>query len=297
MENWINSVKYHINRSKIPFIIIGAIVVMTIGGFLLWGLPSAYGINHASAAAAAEPAVPNRTAGANSHSRAQTSSRLSEIQANLSLKVSHVQSMTQDMTKFTNQEKGYVANIQFTQSSHAQNQAYMTLRIPQSLLPRTLTHFESLGKLINFSQTGVDVTRQYQNLTMQKATLTVEMTGYQTLFKKAGSMKDMLEIQRALTQVQAQLQQTDQNTAQLMHNVNYASLNITLVPALIPPRPSSHGFIGALATSLKMMQHVGYFSLLVLGWATPWLIVLALVGWGARSFKRVWGERRAAKSP
>ena len=196
------------------------------------------------------------------------------------------------MTQFANQQKGYVANMQSTQLPHSQHQVTMSLRIPENALPATLSHFESLGKLVNFSQSGVDVTRQYQNLASQKATLNDELTAYQALFKKAGSMKDMLEIQQALSQVQAKLQQTAQSTAQLKHNVHYAVLNITLFPVALPSRPSPHGFADALVLSLKAMRHIGYLSLLALGFIAPWFVLLAFAVGIARSLKSLWKRAR-----
>lgn len=287
-------------RLKNRWIVVFAILLLSVGSGMWWtnrGTPEV--VQSAASSAAASPQFAPAT-----HSQATTSqtptsksnARLTEVNANLTLKVSHVLRTLHTITQMVSLQHGYVTQTQLSSMPHSSDQVRMTFRIPQTIVSPFIMHLESLGHTVTFSQSGVDVTRQYNDLTLQTATLTDEVRAYQQLFKKATSMKSMLQIQQALTQVQAQLQTANQQKAILTHNVQFASVQLTLVPQPILSGARAHpGFLNAASSSLQAMRYVAFGFVVVLGWIAPWIFVFLVIGITARYLLRIWTARHITK--
>ncbi len=245
-----------------------------------------------SAAASPQSASPT-------HSSVQTSpnARLTEVSATLTLEAIRVMPVEHTITQEISHEHGYITQLHVFSVPHSQDHVAMSFRIPETIVSPFTAHLESLGHTVSFSRTGVDVTRQYNTLNLQTVTLTDEVNAYRQLFRKATNMKDMLQIQQALTKVETQLQATTQQKTLLTHNVQYASVQLTLIPhTSAPPHPTRYGFLKAMALSLRQMGRLANLTVMVLGWITPWLLFLLIAGLAGRYLRRFWAAHQTTKS-
>lgn len=207
-----------------------------------------------------------------------TSGRMVQKQAALTMEVAHVQATGARIAERVEHLHGFVANTQMVSSGlgGARHSIAMTIRVPQNNFSHVIPQLQGMGTQKAFSQHGIDVTRRYQSLRLQKTTLQDEVLADQRLFRKATSMKTMLQIQQALAIVQAHLQSVQQQQSSLTRSVNLSTISLTLLP-VSPALQRVQGFGLAFGDSWNAMTHVGATLVVGAGWCAPWIILLALV--------------------
>ncbi|MGC8486867.1 MAG: DUF4349 domain-containing protein, partial [Clostridia bacterium] len=95
----------------------------------------------------------------------------------------------------------------------------LTLRVPEKSFGEFLDSMAGLGRVTSESQSGNDVTSQVNDLNVQIGAQKAEIAAYEALFQKATSMSDLIEIQQALTQAEANLLNLEQQAAGLHQEV------------------------------------------------------------------------------
>ncbi|MCL6446303.1 MAG: DUF4349 domain-containing protein, partial [Alicyclobacillus sp.] len=151
-------------------------------------------------------------------------------------------------------------------SSGSQTTIDMTVRIPEADFDAFLSRSRGLGKVTRFSQTGQDVTQQYTGLQEQLMELNSEAAAYTRLFQKATSMKDMITIQRALSQVDAQITNLEAQAHNLQRSVQLATIHLTLSTPPTPVRANTLGVISALQKSLRILGDSAMALVAMVAW-------------------------------
>ncbi|MDA8193587.1 MAG: DUF4349 domain-containing protein [Thermaerobacter sp.] len=152
----------------------------------------------------------------------------------------------------------------------------IVIRVPATRFAAALDQIRKLGPVSQFSQSGQDVTQQHNNIAQELQQLNAERTAYVQLFSRATSMRDMLQIQAALSQVNSQIAFWTQQGQQLNGQVSYATItvNLTTAPLSVPSRNLGAALVGSLAT----MRRVGLAVLAGLVWIGPWVLLGAIFG-------------------
>ena len=205
------------------------------------------------------------------------SGRLVIKTANIDLSSAHLSDTANAITQITSATGGYVQSIQSSTPSQGQDFESMTVRVPESQFQGVIIKIHSLGTVRSFTQSGQDVTSNHNNLQAQISELQSEAKAYTELFGKAAKMSDMLQIQQALSQVNSQVSNLNQQLHQLDGSVQYATINVSLYPSatVIPKTPQP--FWMAAVNSFHFMMRVGFDLLSALAWLLPWVVPVGVI--------------------
>ncbi|MCY0876979.1 MAG: DUF4349 domain-containing protein [Firmicutes bacterium] len=239
---------------------------------------AAFGAIHAAAQGSMQMAAGNATSTVTSPAPRQAifaaSGRLVEQSASLDLRVQSVPAIRQRLENIIDRDGGFVSSS--NQYGLGKNlQVQMTLRVPEAHFASFMRQSQALGTVLNFSQSGQNVTQAYNDNAQQLATLHSELTAYTRLFAKAQSMKDILTIQQAIIQVQSQLADLTGQQQGLLRAVALATVSVTLTPSAFSntaPQP----VITAWNQLLASLGQSGLSLLTLVAWAVPWAILFVI---------------------
>lgn len=271
----------------------GALLLVGVG--LLGG-----GANHGAAAVVAGSApaamlgpkvTPANVAGTPPVARQPAASGRQVIeQGSVTLEVTHVAHAVAVLTAKTVAAGGYVAASSMN-GSGSSAMGNLTLRVPATVFRSFLSGVGRIGHVVGETQSGTDVTGEVNNLAVEIGATRSEIAGYERLYQKASSMSDLLQIEQALTQAEANLLNLEQQAAGIHQAVRLATItvSITPVPVVVASRGVQVGavFRGSLATMLS----VGRLLLAGVVWVAPWAVLAVAVA----AVVRWWRRRRPAR--
>ncbi len=177
---------------------------------------------------------------------------------------------------------GFVASSAMHSGRHPT--ASVTVRIPDARAAGAVTAIGTFGRATSTSLTGQDVTGQVVDLAARITNLDSEEKAVRALLAKAGTVRNILNVQGQLFDLQGQIEELTAQRNSLDNRVQYATVraNLTTVtpppPAATPPRSTLARF-WHLAASHTVATVRGI--VLAVGWAAPILIVTAIAaaGW------------------
>jgi hypothetical protein len=172
--------------------------------------------------------------------------------------------------------------------------ASLTVRVPAERTTSAVDAIGGLGTVQDVEMSSTDVTSRGQDLDARISALTTSAERLTELLAAAGSTADLLEVERELSQRQAELDSLTAQRDALSDEVAMSTLHIQIsAPAaqIMAPRG---GFTGGLATGWNALAATVETVVLVLGVLLPWL-ALAAVGYVA--FRLVRRRGRADAPP
>jgi Domain of unknown function (DUF4349) len=143
------------------------------------------------------------------------------------------------------------------------------------------------GQLQSFTETVQDATNDYVDTQSRLKNLRVEQQRVQTLLGQAQTLNDTLTIEQKLTDVEGQIESTEEHLSQLTNQVTFYTVAISLQPTATtppPPPPVQTGwsagqvFHDAFSASLALAQGLANFLIWLLAFSF-YLIPLALILW------------------
>ncbi len=239
------------------------------------GASQIQGSNHASALSSGAAAVATST---------PSTARMIIEQASLSLVTPNVHAATDKVEQMTADDGGFVQSLTESSAENSVPTLNLTIRIPETDFKSFLSNTQGIGTVKNFSQTGQDVTEQYQNLQDNLTELENESQAYTRLYKKAQSMQDMLQIQKSLSQVNSQIADLQSQEHNLSRSVRLATVNLTLTAngtTTAIGSPITH----ALLQSLSAVKSSALALVTFAAWVLPWGVI-ALIVWGVIRLRR-----------
>ncbi len=206
-------------------------------------------------------------------------------QANLDVTLPDV---TKAEAKLSGRAVGYGGFVESTAQSTGAGNApvvMMTLRVPQADFSAFVQFARSLGVVTSFSQSGQDVTQQYSSLTGRTAELQSERAAYTRLYGKAQSMRDMLQIQQALAQVNSQIAALSAQMHSVRRSVELSTVFLTLSTSTFSST-ASPPVVTAWDQMVATLGSSALSLLTMVAWTVPWLAVFFLVVLIARALIR-----------
>lgn len=171
--------------------------------------------------------------------------------------------------------------------------ARLTVRIPAADLDAFLTDLEQVGEVGEVSQTSEDVTQAAQDLDARIEALETSTDRLLEIMAEAGDTTDLIAIEEALSQRQAELESLRSQRTYLSDQVAMSTVHISLTAEHDPVIEAS-GFTGGLQTGWHALITFVSALLSMSGMLLPWLVVLgipaAVIVWGVR-------RRRGNKPP
>jgi hypothetical protein len=104
----------------------------------------------------------------------------------------------------------------------------LTLRVPAAKLEEILSALEPLGQVEGKNISGQDVTEEYYDTTARKANLEKQEQRLLELYNKAGTVKDILEIENELTRVRGEIESLQARLNVLDNLISLATITVEL---------------------------------------------------------------------
>ena len=171
--------------------------------------------------------------------------------------------------------------------------AFLWVRIPVDQLEATLEAIEALGTVESQTISNQDVTLQVVDLDARIAVLEQSIERLRALLDDAETTADIVEIETALSERQAELDSLNSQRNYLSDQVQFASIGITLRTPEVAPEREPDGFVDGIVAGWQGMLAFFAGSIVFFGVIVPWLgllgfiaVVIAVVVWVRRKASR-----------
>jgi len=171
--------------------------------------------------------------------------------------------------------------------------AQLTLRLPSKTLSTTLEKIKKLGDVRTVDITTSDVTDQTRDLDARIDALAASIARLQGFMKSAKTVSDLITLETSITERQGNLEAMQGEQRSLEDQVALSTIELYLGSEADAPVETPSTFWSGLITGWE--SFVAFISavLVTLGVLLPWLVFLALIGFGVLFFLR----RRARRAP
>jgi|GEM_PF-5094637 len=210
--------------------------------------------------------------------------------ADLTIEVESIPLSVSKITKIVDEVGGYISHS--TLSGEEQSQvADLTVRIPREHFQECLDRVSLIGKVKNKEVNAEDITEEYIDLEARLHNKKVEEARLLKILDKAFKVRDILEIENELSRVRGEIEQFEARKRLLSNQVEYSSINITLVPTIKISAPERFWDLGpTVAAAIKMLLTIIKVLIKIVIWLfflLPfWCIPLLLIWYLWRKFKR-----------
>lgn len=194
-------------------------------------------------------------------------------------------------------------------SENALRSASFSLRIPQEKLVQFKSSAGSIGNILNFSSSSENIGEQYYDTEARLKSLRAQQDRLLALMQKSGSLADVVALEKALADVNYQIEQLTGTLRQYDSLISYSTvsvqLNEVIKPTKVEKEPATLG--GRIArqflNSLRALGNFGESLLVFLLGGAPILLLLAAVAaggvWLCRFHRkhRLAGVKKSAPAP
>ena len=153
--------------------------------------------------------------------------------------------------------------------------AYLWVRIPVDALDDTLASIEALGVLESKSLNNSDVTLQVVDLDARIGVLESSIEKLRALQDQAATTAELIEIETALSDRQAELDSLNSQRNYLTDQVQYASIGVQLSSPDVAPEREPGGFLDGIISGWNAMIAFFAGTIVFFGFIVPWVGLLA----------------------
>ena len=182
-----------------------------------------------------------------------------------------------------------------TATDDAPGSAQLTLRIPSAKLTQALDELKSLGVARDTSINAVDVTAESTDLDARITSLQTSVDRLLTLMAQATSTENLLAVESALSDRQANLESLQAQKRNLDNQVQLSTVHLNLMSERdTPPEEPDTFWTGLVA---GWTAFVGFWAgvLVAIGVLVPWLIAAGLITLIVLTWVKLARRRSAAK--
>jgi len=161
--------------------------------------------------------------------------------------------------------------------------AWITVRVPADQLASLTSDLSEFGDVTSSAIQREDVTEQAVDLRARIDATQASVDRLTELMSQAGSLSDLIEAERALSERQAMLESYQQQLESLEGQVQMSTLTVTLRTAPEPVEANPAGFGDGLAAGWNGLVATINGIVVGLGFLIPWIAVVTVVGlivWG-----------------
>jgi hypothetical protein len=178
------------------------------------------------------------------------------------------------------QYKGYVVSSNQRADKEEPN-GYISIRIPAGTFNEVLQKLRSMALKVVYENTNSqDVTEQYMDLEAQLHNYQATEAQYLELLKKADTVKDILEVQRELSNVRASIERVKGRIQYLERTSDMSLIEISLQKSK-PIGQSTWDITGIFKSAVDGLIAVGKVIVSILIWllvfSPLWIIILIII--------------------
>ena len=156
--------------------------------------------------------------------------------------------------------------------------AYLVVRVPAAQLASVLDSLEGIGKVETSQLSASDVTLTVRDLTARSKALQVSVDRLLVLLESATKASDLVEIESALSQRQAELDSINATLDYYNNAVDMSTLSIEIAGPAAAPKAQPENFWEAVVAGWNALVSFGASSIIALGVAIPWILALLVIG-------------------
>lgn len=175
------------------------------------------------------------------------------------------------------------------------NYVSLTVRIPSGALDGFLTDLDGVATVQNLSQNSQDVTLIVTDYEARISALESSIARFLALESVAKSTQDLIEIESALAERQAQLEQLQSEMRYYSDQIALSTVQIDIGLPQSATDPIPDDFWGGIVAGWKGLVAFFTGTLIAFGFAIPWLPVIGALGFAGWWVARRFGRRRTAK--
>ena len=202
----------------------------------------------------------------------------------LSMTVENPSTVADEITEVVVTSGGRVASrSDYTPVDYGQPSAYLDVRIPSSDLDGTVASITGLGEVQEISVNTVDVSLQKVDLDARIEVLDAAIERLTTLLVSAETTADLITIESALAERQAELDSLQSQRDYLSDQTLFATLSINLMTPADATPSDPDGFLDGLVRGWESVLAFFAGTIVWAGILVPWLgLAIAVVGvlWG-----------------
>lgn len=176
---------------------------------------------------------------------------------------------------------GYLSKEESNSAEGSEANALLEFKIPPARYGEVLAALgKNLGKQLSVQQGTQDVTLQVADVNSRLKSAQQALDSLRTLLKKADTIGQVLQVEREISDREADLESLQSQQKELATQVGMATLTLRLVgPVAVVNEPSEEpaGFLGGLKSGWRGLVGFVKVALTVVGVLLPWLIVVVPV--------------------
>lgn len=223
--------------------------------------------------------------------------------ADLSLQVENVREAEAAVSAQVAALGGYVVRVEMSGTDERMT-ANMTFRVPAERFEETLTGVQGLAeKVLSRTVSGDDVTEEFVDLRARLGNLEATRNRLRDLLNRATDVEDAIEVNRALSDVQGQIELIQGRMEYLQQSAALSTINLYLSPVPVTPIVTRDSWQplavarDALRSLVELGQGLVNLAIVLLIWTPVWLPLLLLGWWGRRRLRRQRGPGAGPTAP
>jgi hypothetical protein len=162
-------------------------------------------------------------------------------------------------------------------SDSQRSSAQLVVRIPADDVDETLESLKELGEVDQISLSSNDVTLQVRDLDAQIAALKASVSRLLELVDQAATTADLVELETAISDRQAQLDSLTSQKEYLSDQIAYSTITLDLAEKGALPSNVPGDFWSGLAAGWASLTAALGGLVVVIGVLIPWLLPLAVI--------------------
>lgn len=215
----------------------------------------------------------------------------------MEIEIDDVATATQEVAKVVDDLGGEISSQQVSGMSDTAQSASITIRVPSERFSDAFDSLAELGTVRYEQRSSDDVSEMHVDLAARVAALETSVGRLTDLLAEADSTSDLLEIETALSQRQAELDGLKAQLTSLEDQVDRATISVGLVePSVLPGGGPQNFWEGLLAGIASIGGFASGFVIFV-GIMLPWLIVLGAIAAAVLIPLRIRKRKRSPKVP
>ncbi len=206
--------------------------------------------------------------------------------ASLSFEVSSYDVALAQIQKIAEQSDGFLTNSSAYLRDDNVKSGNVTLRVPANQFAATLAELKKLAKKIeNENLSGNDITEEFYDLTARLENKKKAEARYQEILKSAKTVKDILEVEQALTNVREEIERLEGRKRYLSDQAAMSTITINLHESYPLMAQGSNSFLAQIkrgfengvqgfaeVTSACITFVIAGLPLFALGFVVIWLL-------------------------
>jgi hypothetical protein len=216
--------------------------------------------------------------------------------ANLYLTADKPGEAADDLTKIVSDEKGFLDQRSISNDQNGEvSRVDLVVRIPAAKLDAILDEFKALGKVESLTISSSDVTLSVKDIEARISSLEVSVDRLLALLETAKTAADLVDIENALSQRQAELESLKSTLTYYKDAVALSSVYVTIAGPDVAPEDRPDDFWQGIVFGWNAL--VSFFGSFVIGIGVvvPWVIGIG-VPIAAILFYGVFWSRRKNRS-